>query len=51
MEITDQIKHIGKDCVHFENIDRGIECTAVNCPCDLYETREKPKIAIEDVKV
>lgn len=27
-------------CVHFQNIDRGIECTASNCPCDLYEGEE-----------
>lgn len=27
------------DCIHFKNIDHGIECTALNCPCDLYERR------------
>lgn len=25
-------------CVHFQNLDRGIECMAINCPCDLYES-------------
>ena len=30
-------KAIGNTCVHFKNVDRGIECTAKNCPCDLYE--------------
>ena len=24
-------------CIHFQNAERGIECTANNCPCDLYE--------------
>uniref|UniRef100_A0A6M3J2X2 Uncharacterized protein n=1 Tax=viral metagenome TaxID=1070528 RepID=A0A6M3J2X2_9ZZZZ len=24
-------------CIHFQNLDKGIECTALNCPCDLYE--------------
>jgi hypothetical protein len=33
-------------CVHFQNIERGIECSAVNCPCDLYEAE---KLKIKDV--
>ena len=26
-------------CIYYKNIDRGIECTAENCPCDLYVMR------------
>jgi hypothetical protein len=25
-------------CLYFDNADRGLECTAKRCPCDLYET-------------
>jgi hypothetical protein len=28
---------IKEPCVYFHNIDRGLECTAQNCPCELYE--------------
>jgi len=28
-----------ENCVHYKNIDRGIECTAKNCPCDLFEQK------------
>jgi hypothetical protein len=24
-------------CVYFQDTSRGIECAAINCPCDLYE--------------
>ena len=24
-------------CVYFKNIDRGLDCTAQNCPCGDYE--------------
>jgi hypothetical protein len=28
---------VSKPCVYFNNVDRGLECTAQNCPCELYE--------------
>jgi len=34
-------------CVHFKNIDRGVECTANNCPCDLYETETYGQLCFE----
>jgi hypothetical protein len=24
-------------CIYFQNVDRGLDCTAQNCPCELYE--------------
>jgi hypothetical protein len=27
-------------CIHYQNIDAGIECTAKNCPCDLYQPKD-----------
>ena len=28
-------------CAYFQRIYKGIECTAYNCPCDLYEIENK----------
>lgn len=24
-------------CAYFKNVERGLDCTAQNCPCELYE--------------
>lgn len=27
-------------CVYFRNVNMGLDCSAKNCPCDLYEADE-----------